>query len=201
MKRGLCLLAIVLASVFALCLTAGDTKASVGVGVSPGIIRVDEPLLPGAHYTLPSIQVMNTGTEVDNYEVELVPMVGQQELHPPSEFLDISPTSFHLEPGSSQTVSLSLRIPIKAKPGDYLTYVQTHPSFEGGGMSVGVAAVTKLYFTVKPANMLVGVTNAIANFLSDTAPTSYIFLGVVAVVLLVFFLRRHIKVYIKVGRR
>ena len=201
MKRGLCLLAIVLTSVFALCLTAGDTQASVGVGVSPGIIRVDEPLLPGAHYTLPSIQVMNTGTEVDNYEVELVPMVGQQELHPPAEFIDISPTSFHLEPGASQTVSLSLSIPIKAKPGDYLTYVEAHPSVEGGGMSVGVAAVTKLYFTVKPANMLVGVTNAIANFLSDTAPTSYIFLGVVAVVLMVFFLRRHIKVDIKVGRR
>jgi hypothetical protein len=201
MKKVLSLLAIVLVSLCGLCLTAGETQASVGVGISPGIIRVDRQLLPGQHYNLPSVQVMNTGTEASDYEMEIARMAEQQELEPPAEFIVMSPTHFHLEPGASQTVSLSLSIPVKAKPGDYLGYIEAHPVAEVGGVSVGVAAATKLYFTIKPANVFVGVINAIGNFFTRTAPTSYIVLGVVVVGLAVYFLRRYIRVDIRIGHR
>ena len=202
MRRVLGLLAVVLVSVFGLCLAAGNTQASVGVGIMPGTIRVDKPLLPGGIYSLPSVQVVNTGTEAGDYEVELASMAEQEELTPPAEFIVLSPTSFHLEPGANQSVSLSLSIPVKAKPGDYLAYIEAHPVAPGGGgMSIGVAAASKLYFTIKPANVLVGIANSIGNFFTRTAPASYIVLGVVAVGLAVFFLRRHIKVNIRVGRK
>jgi hypothetical protein len=201
MKRALGLLALVLASLFGLCLAAGETQANTGVGIMPGIIRVDETLLPGQYYNLPSIQVRNTGTEACNYKVELARMAEQEELEPPAELIVMSPTHFQLEPGASQTVSLSLSIPVKAKPGDYLGYIEAHPVVEGGGMSVGVAAATKLYFTIKPANVFVGVINAIGNFFTRTAPTSYIVLGVVVIGLAVYFLRRYIRVDIRIGHR
>lgn len=58
-----------------------------------------------------------------------------------------------------------------------------------------------LYFTVKPANVLVGTANAVANFFTGTAPGSYIVLGILVLALLVFFLRRHIKVDIRIARK
>jgi len=201
MSRAPGLLAVALVSLLSMCLAAGVALAAVGVGIAPGIIRVDEPLLPGGHYNLPSVSVVNTGTEAGDYEMELARMAEQQELEPPAEYIVISPTHFHLEAGASQTVSLSLSIPAKAKPGDYLAYIEAHPVAGEGGTSVGVAAATKLYFTIRPSNVWVGVTNAIGNFFTGTAPASYIVLGVVLAGLVVFFLRRRIRVDIRIRRR
>jgi hypothetical protein len=203
MKRTFSLLAIVLAGTVLLCLPAANVQAQVGVGIMPGIIRVDEPLLPGGHYNLASVQVLNTGNESSDYGVELASMAEQEELQPPADFIILSPTSFHLEPGANQVVSLSLDIPLKAKPGDYLAYIEAHPvaTGGGGGMQIGVAAATKLYFTVKPANVFVGVANSIANFFTRTAPGSYILLGIIVLGLAVFFLRRRIRIDIKIARK
>jgi hypothetical protein len=203
MKRRFSLLAIVLAGMLLLCLPAADILAQVGVGITPGIIRVDEPLLPGGRYNLPSLQVVNTGNVSSDYGVELASMAEQEGLQPPADFIVLSPTSFHLEPGANQVVSLSLDIPLKAKPGDYLAYIEAHPvaTGAGGGMQIGVAAATKLYFTVKPANVFVAIANSIANFFTRNAPGSYIALGVIVLGLLIFFLRRRIRIDIRVARR
>jgi hypothetical protein len=203
MKRTFSLLAVVLAGTLLLCLPAANVQAQSGVGIMPGIIRVDEPLLPGGRYDLPSLQVLNTGNESSDYGVELASMAEQVELQPPADFIILSPTSFHLEPGANQVVSLSLDIPVKAKPGDYLAYIEAHPlaTSGGGGMQIGIAAATKLYFTVKPANVFVGVANSIANFFSRTAPGSYIVLGIIVLGLAVFFLRRRIRIDIRIARK
>ena len=196
------MLVIVLAGML-LCLPAADILAEVGVGIMPGTIRVDEPLLPGGRYNLPSVQVLNTGNVSSDYRVELASMAEQEELQPPADFIVLSPTSFHLEPGANQLVSLSLDIPVRAKPGDYLAYIEAHPvaTGAGGGMQIGVAAATKLYFTIKPANVFVAITNSIANFFTRNAPYSYIVLGVIVLGLLIFFLRRRIRIDIRIARK
>ena len=194
-------LVIMLMGIVLLCLGIGEVQAQVGVGIMPGIIRVDEPLLPGGHYNLPSIQVVNTGQEASEYEVELARMAEQKELQPPPEFISFSPKSFYLEPGANQVVSLSLNIPVKAKPGDYLAYIEAHPVSPGNGMTIGVAAATKLFFTIKPANIVVGVFAAISSFFSVRAPISYIVLGVVLLGIAVSLLRRRISFEVKVGRK
>ena len=203
MKKTFSLLAIVLAGTVLLCLPVADIQAQSGVGIMPGVIRVDESLVPGGRYNLPSMQVLNTGNVSSDYGVELAYMAEQGELQPPADFIVLSPTSFHLEPGANQVVSLSLDIPLKAKPGDYLAYIEAHPvaTSGGGGMQIGVAAATKLYFTVRPANVFVAITNSIANFFTRNAPGSYIALGIIVVGLMVFFLRRRIRIDIRVARR
>jgi P pilus assembly chaperone PapD len=202
MKRAFSWLAVVLVGFACLCLAAGHVEAQAGVGIMPGIIRVDKPLLPGGRYNLTSLQVINTGSEPSQYEVELASVAEQKELQPPAEFIILSPTSFYLEPGASQVISLSLDIPVKAKPGDYLAYIEAHPvATSQGGMTIGVAAANKLYFTVRPANAFVGAANHIANFFTGNAPVSYIVLGAVVAGLLAFFLRRRLKVDIRVTRR
>jgi len=200
MKKIKTLVAVV--AVVICCLGAGSVQAQVGVGIAPGTIRVDEALMPGGHYQLPSLQVVNTGQEGSQYELELARMAKQDELRPPEEFMSFSPRSFYLEPGANQVISLSLEIPIKAKPGDYLAYIEAHPVSQGsGGMSVGIAAATKLYFTVKPANIWAGIANAIANFFSRTAPYSYAVLGIIVLGMVIFFLRRRIKFEVRMARK
>jgi hypothetical protein len=203
MKKTFSLLAVVLVGMFFLCLPAADIQAQSGVGIMPGIIRVDEPLLPGGRYNLPSLQVLNTGSEASDYEVELAFMSEQAELQPRAEFIILSPRSFHLEPGASQVVSLSLDIPVRAKPGEYLAYIEAHPvaTGAGDGMQIAAAAATKLYFTVKPANVFVGVINSIATFFTNTAPGSYIVLGIIVLGLAVFLVRRRITVDITIARK
>ena len=194
-------LAVILLSIALLCLATGEVRAQAGVGIMPGVIRVDEPLLPGGHYNLPPVQVVNTGGEASEYEVELASMAEQEELQAPPEFISFSPKSFYLEPGASQVVSLSLNIPVKAKPGDYLAYIEAHPVSPGNGMTIGIAAATKLFFTIKPANIVVGVFAAISSFFSIRAPISYIVLGAVLLGIVVFFLRRRISFEVRVGRK
>jgi len=203
MKKTFSLLAIVLAVMLLSCLLVGYVHAQLGVGITPGIIQVDEPLMPGGRYNLPPVQVLNTGNVSSDYGVELASVAEQEELQPPADFIILSPTSFHLEPGASQVISLSLNIPLKARPGDYLAYIEAHPTATsgGGGMQIGVAAATKLYFTVRPANVFVAITNSIANFFARKAPYSYIVPGVLVLGPLVFFLRRRIRVDIKIARK
>ena len=203
MKKTLSLLAVVLAAMLFLYLPVADIQAQSGVGITPGIIRVDEPLLAGGRYNLPSLQVVNTGGQASDYVVELASVADQEELQPPSDFIILSPSSFHLEPGASQIISLSLDIPVRPKPGDYLAYIEAHPvaTSAGNGMQIGVSAAAQLYFTVKPANVFMGVINSIASFFTSAAPGSYIVPGVIVIGLVVFFLRRRIRVDIRIARK
>ena len=182
-------------------LGAGSVQAEVGLGIMPATIRVEEALMPGGRYRLPSLQVLNTGTEGSQYELGFARMAVQDELQPPNEFISFSPGSFYIEPGANQIVSLSLDIPIKAKPGDYLAYIKAHPVSEVGGTSIGIAVATKLYFTVKPANVVAGVANAVGNFFSRTAPFSYVVVGVVVLGGAIFFLRQRIKFEVRLARK
>ena len=90
MKKTFSLLAVVLAGMLFSCLPAADIQAQSGVGITPGIIRVDEPLLAGGRYNLPSLQVVNTGGQAGDYMVELALVADQEELQPPSDFIILS---------------------------------------------------------------------------------------------------------------
>ena len=183
-------------------IVSSEVDASLGVGIMPGIIRVDKELMPGGRYKLPDLQAVNTGSEASRYEIVVARMEEQDELQPPVTYVSFSPVSFDLEADKSQVISLALDIPINAKPGDYLAYVEAHPvSPANGGTSIGIAAAAKIYFTIKPANTLAGIGNAIGNFFSRTSPASYIILGAIMLGILVFFLRRRMKLEVKVTRR
>jgi hypothetical protein len=133
--------------------------ATVGVGVGTGKIQVDEKLMPGTIYTLPPFTVMNTGDESSEYGVSISYHEEQEELRPDESWFTFSPETFSLEPGESQTVAITLNIPIKTEPGDYFAYIEGHPltTTTSGNTSVGIAAAGKLYFTVSPASTLQGI--------------------------------------------
>ena len=196
MRKLLCL-AIIVISLVSLYPGLAQAQSRVGVEVIPAIIRVEEPLIPGKGYSLPSIEVVNLGDVGGDYEVTLIRME-QVELQPSEEFLSLSPRSFHLEPQASQEVALNLSIPAGAELGDYLGYIEAHTVSQGEGTIIGIAAATKLYFTVEPNP---GVFGSIANFFSSWAPFSYIVLGLMILGITLLLLHRYLGLELKVNRK
>lgn len=191
MKNSLIALAIIAILLLQPC------SARVGVGVGTGKIAVDEPLMPGGTYKISSMSVINTGNEASNYSVDVTYLYEQKELRPPEDWVSFDPKTFYLEPNEGKVVELSLNIPMDAPPGDYFCFLEAHPVTEGEGFRIGVAAATKLYFSVKPANIVSAVFHKISSFIAATAPASYFFIIAALLIAAVMVLRKHISIEVR----
>ena len=100
------------------------------------------------------------------------------------------------------TVKLTLPV-MGAKPGDYFAFLQGRPlqKTESGMTSVGIAAATKLYFTVAPANIFVGIYYRLDSLYKLYSPWSYVISAIVIAALLVVILRRFFSFNIGFSRR
>src|SRR3989339_1190332 len=87
--------------------------ARIGVGIGSGEIKMDKPLKPGAIYELPSLPVRNTGDEPSYYGLGTGYHVVRTEIRIPKEWLTFTPDKFYLEPGKSQSVAITLTLPVK----------------------------------------------------------------------------------------
>ncbi len=183
-------------------LVPGTVWAQGGVGVNVGSIQVDEDLAPGATYHLPSIGVINTGHDASDYSVRISHLADQEQLPPPEDWFSFSPAVFPLEPGETQTVGIRLDIPITARPGDYFALVEAFPVVsDQAGVVIGVAAATKLSFTVRPSNPFLASALWAYYRVNDTAPYSYLTAGLLVLLILGYFGRRHLRIQIRVERR
>ena len=171
--------------------------ASVGVGVGTGKISLDKALKPGLTYDLPPITVYNTGDEPSNYYVSTEFSTKEGKLESNKEWYVFTPKKFYLEPNETQIIEIKLRIPIKGSiPGDYFAYLTAQPekSMDQGSASVGVAAATKLYFTVSPANIFQAIFYIISDFVVRYKPWSII----IPLLLLLFILWKFLKKKFKI---
>lgn len=177
--------------------------ASIGVGVGTGKIQLDERLKPGGTYQLPIFSVLNTGDEPGEYEVSIEYHEKQPQLKPSREWFAFTPPTFRLEPGKVQAVQVALTLPIKTEPGDYFAYVEAHPAkkADDGQSRVGIAAASKLYFTVQPANVFQGIYYRASSFMARNAPWTYVVLAVIAVGVLISILRRFVSFNISLQRK
>ena len=168
--------------------------ARLGVGVATGKIVVDDKLKPGMIYNLPTLTVLNTGDEEAEYEVGISYHEDQSELRPKKEWFEFSPQKFFLKPGEGQKIEVKLNLPIKAEPGDYFAYLEGRPlkKSESGQTSIGIAAATKLYFTVLPANMILGVYYKAASLWRIYQPWSFRIAIVLGAVITYLFLNKYL---------
>lgn len=168
-------------------------SAKIGVGVATGKIQVDQVLKAGLIYTLPPLTVINTGDEPSEYGVGIQYHENQTEMRPAKEWFSFKPLNFYLEPGQVQAVQIKLTLPLTgAKPGNYFAFLQGFPvkKAQAGSTSVGVAAASKLYFTVAPANIFIGVYYRIGSLIKLYSPWSYVVLAIIGAALLITLLRR-----------
>lgn len=177
--------------------------ADVGVGVGSGRVTVQEPLKPGGTYDLPSIPVLNTGDEPGNYEMAIEYHEGQAQHKPERSWFSFTPPVFPLDPGRSQVVKISIRLPVKTEPGEYFAYLEARPITidEAGKSRVNVAAAAKLFFTVEPANIFQGMYFFVLSFLTRYAPWTYVVLAVIAAAAALSILRRYVSFNVGIKKK
>jgi len=197
---------IILVAVIFLCaifaVTSGALAKKIGVGVSLGKIVVDELLLPGGIYRLPQISVINTGDQTNDYTLGVTYHYQQKELEPPAKWFVFSPKIFRLKAGEAKVVKIKLDLPVNAQPGDYFAYLEAYPLAKGKkGVTIGVAAATKLYFTIKPSNIFSAIWWKLVSFFKTNAPYSYIGLGVVGLIIGLILFRKYFSIKFAIERK
>lgn len=177
--------------------------AKIGVGVGTGKIVVEDKLKPGVIYELPSLTVFNTGDEEGDYEAAITYHEKQPELRPSEKWFAFSPEKFHLKPGEVQEVKIKLNLPVRTVPGEYFAYLEGHPvkKSEAGQTSIGVAAAAKLYFTVLPANPVLGVYYRAVSFWKVNQPWTNRLALLAAVLIIYRLLNKFFGFRISFGKR
>jgi uncharacterized membrane protein len=128
------------------------SDASVGVGVQAGPVRLGSMAHRGERYALP-LDVVNTGTEAEAVSMRVERLSrGPGRAVPPS-WIQFAGPAVQIAPGKAARVSLELVVPDRAKPGEYLSDIVVTGSAAGqaGTANLGVAAATKLEFSVSSA--------------------------------------------------
>lgn len=173
-------------------------SAKLGVGIGTGKIQVDEKLKSGVIYNLPPVTVFNTGTEAAKYTLSVEYSVNQPELRPEKEWFVFKPDTFDLEPGTAQTVQMKLNLPLKTVPGDYFAYIQGQPITvtEAGVTAINIAAATKLYFTITPANFIQGVYYRLLSLWRETQPWSLRITLLLSVLSISYLLKKNLNIEI-----
>ena len=120
-----------------------DPVSAIGVGVTPGSLNYS---VQAGGSDVRSLFVINTGTEVSNYEVYV------DEDY--ADWFDISPDNFNLNAGEHEEVELKLKPPISTKGEfDFKAYaVSSSPSSD---FSVGSGIKVPVHATVSNSGLMV----------------------------------------------
>ncbi len=177
--------------------------ARLGVGVGTTRIQVQEILKPGIIYELPPFTVLNTGDEPADYGVDIAYHQDQPELKPAPEWFAFDPPKFHLEPGKVQSVKVKLNLPIRTVPGKYFAYLEGYPikKSDGQNTQVSIAAAGKLYFSVAPANPVLGIYYRALSFWKIYSPWPKVAVVVLALAAIMVLFRRFFKLQINVKKK
>ncbi|WKZ24935.1 MAG: hypothetical protein QY321_00695 [Patescibacteria group bacterium] len=196
------ILAIFFSIVFLLPLSVIYAQ-KVGVGVSTGTIRITEELRPGDIYQLPPMTVVNTGEAGASYTVWPGFRAEQAELSFDPEWLQLSPETFYLEPNKTQKVDIVLKLPLRdVEPGEYFSLLTAKPiKTDSPGAQIGVAAATKLYFTVKPSNILQAIFYRSGVLWRMIYPWNYIILSLLVLGALYYFSKKFIVFDIAIKKK
>lgn len=129
------------------------SQASIGIGVQNGPVRLGRVAHPGDSYTLPSVSVINTGTQTEAVTVRVERLSRGPGLAVPPSWVHVTGPSVRLSPHRATRIPLGLAVPGDAKPGAYLSdiVVVAATRISAGKANLGVAAATKLEFSVGPA--------------------------------------------------
>jgi hypothetical protein len=130
-------------------------QASVGVGIQAGPVRLSGVAHPGQTVALPSVSVVNAGTQRESIRVVVQrhPRGGGRPV-PPSWVRPGVP-SVQLAPHHAIRIPLELVIPASARPGAYLSDIVAvasgQLSVDGANLSAGAATLLQFRVASDPA--------------------------------------------------
>lgn len=182
--------------------SATTVFAKIGVGIGAGEMRLTEPVKLGGIYDLPSVRIFNTGDETTTYGMNVAYHQDYPELRPKQEWFSFNPSTFIIEPGKSQEVRITMLVPLKAEPGDYFAFIESGPIVsDKPGTSVGIAAATKLFFTLVPANIFQAISFRVSSFFATYSPWSWVGLGLIVFIMAFLIVRKFFSFNIAVRKK
>jgi hypothetical protein len=154
LRRWLIVLVTVPIALTVLLSLPAAAEASVGVGVQAGPVRLGNAAHPGGDYALTPVYVVNTGTQAEFISVRVERLSPGSGRRVPSSWIHATGPRVQLSPRQAARIPLELTIPAGAKPGQYLSDVVVAGStaVSVGMANLGVAAATKLEFSVAPGS-------------------------------------------------
>jgi hypothetical protein len=152
-RRRLAAIAALPMAGFLLLAFPAAAAASIGVGIQVGPVRLAGIAHAGQTYDLPPVYVVNTGTEPETVRLDVQRLSKGTGRDVPKAWFKPGQTDVHLDARQSATIPVQLVVPADAKLGPYFSDVVAHgsASIEAGQATLGVAAATKLQFTVGKA--------------------------------------------------
>jgi hypothetical protein len=135
-------------------LSASAAQASIGVGVQADPVRLTAPAHPGASYKLPSLYVVNTGSEPESVTVTVKHLSQGPGQTIPGSWVHATVPSGQLQPKQQVLIPLELNTPGDARTGGYRSDIVVTgtdgSTSQGQGVQFGAAASTDLEFTITP---------------------------------------------------
>jgi uncharacterized protein YaiE (UPF0345 family) len=152
-RRRLAAIATLPMAGFLLLAFPAVAAASIGVGIQVGPVRLAGIAHAGQTYDLPPVYVVNTGTQDETVRLDVKRLSKGDGFDVPKSWFQPTRTDVHLDANQSTTIDVKLVVPADARPGRYFSDVVAHgsASIEAGQATLGVAAATKLQFTVGKA--------------------------------------------------
>jgi hypothetical protein len=128
-------------------------QASVGVGIQAGPVRLSGVAHPGQSVALPSVSVVNAGTQPESIRIVVQRSPRSDGRPVPPSWVRPGTPSVQLAPHHAIRVPLELVVPTSAEPGAYVSDIV---AVAGGQVSVrgaklGAGAATLLQFRVAAA--------------------------------------------------
>ena len=151
-RRWLALALVVPAASAMLLGFPATAHASIGVGVQAGPVRLGSMAHPGGSYALPPVYVVNTGTQAESIAVRVERLSRGGGRRVPPSWVHVTGPAVRLTRSQTAYIPLQLVVPDGARPGEYLSdiVVTGSAAISVGSANLGVAAATKLQFTVAP---------------------------------------------------
>ena len=127
-------------------------QASVGVGIQAGAVRLSGVAHPGQSVALPSVSVVNAGTQPESIRIMVQRYPRGGGLPVPPSWVRPGVPSVQLAPHHSIRIPLELVVPAGAKPGAYLSDILAVASgqLSARGANLGAGAATLLEFRIAP---------------------------------------------------
>ncbi len=173
----------VLACTVILVLATGASAwgVSIGVGTDTARIKVDQELVAGGTYPLPTFQIGNTGTESMGYVLKVAQYKGGATV--PSSWVTFEPDVAYLKADEWTVIKATLVIPADAPPGPYTALLAASPKLPEGMASaqVNVGAGPRLEVDVIAGSPAGATIWKLRRWFADTMPWSAV--GIVAAVL------------------
>jgi len=158
--------------------------ASIGVGTDTGRIKVDNELVAGGTYPLPTFRVGNTGSESMGYVLKVAPYKGGITV--PAAWVTFEPDVAFLKAEEWVEVKATLVVPADAAPGHYTALLAASPKLPDGMSSakVNVGAGPRLEVDVIAGSPTSATIWKLKQWFARTMPWSAVGIAVAVVALI-----------------